>query len=168
MLEATSSCWVPANRCVEGLVKYVKGVSSGMELDHASKLLYIADSGNRRIAILNTASLGTATGSALVPNYDQANQQRMSGMTLGTLVDSSTSPLQRPSGLALHDNLVYVTDNDTSKIFAFDLTGKLVDFLDVSLIVPTGGLMGIDFDAKGSLFAVDAINSRVIRFTARP
>jgi hypothetical protein len=153
------------SRCVQGQVSYVKGLSSGIELDQASKLLYIADSGNRRIAVMNTASL--PSGVALNPNYDGATQQLMPGMMLTTLVNDITSPLRRPAGLALRNGVLYVGDNETSKIYAFDLTGKLLDFLDLSPIVKTGGLMGIDVDAAGKLYAVDAIDLRVIRISAK-
>ena len=154
-------------RCVPGQVTYVKGVSSGLELDHASKLLYIADTGNSRIAVLDTSTV-TTTGAPLGPNYDMVLQTMMPGMTLTTLVNSATSPLRKPSGLALHNGLVYVGDNETSKVLAFDLTGKLVDWLDLSPIVKTGGLMGIDFDPQGRLYVVDGLDSRVMRIAAKP
>ena len=153
------------SRTVQGQVKYVKGVSSGLELDQASKLLYIADTGNKRIAVLNTVA--TTTSTTLNPNYDGATQQLMSGMTLTTLVSDSTSPLKKPSGLALRGGVLYVGDNETSKLYAFDLSGKLLDFLDLSPIVQSGGLMGIDFDAQGRLYVVDAIANRVMRISAK-
>ena len=153
-------------RCAQGQVSYLKGVSSGLEMDQSSKLLYVADSGNRRIAVLDTKVM--PAGTTLSPNYDGATQRLIPGMTLSTLVSDLTSPLRRPSGLALRQGIVYVSDNETSRILAFDLTGKLVDWLDLSLIVPTGGLMGIDFDAQGNLFFVDTADSRVLRISARP
>jgi hypothetical protein len=152
-------------RCAEGQVGYFSGVSSGMELDQTTKLLYIADSGNRRIAVMNTMNTGAMT--PINPNYDGATQNLMAGMTVTTLISSTTSPLRRPSGLALRDGILYVGDNETSKIYAFDLTGKLLDWVDLSAIVNTGGLMGLDVDAKGNLFTVDALQNRAIRITAK-
>lgn len=153
------------SRCAQGQVSYFKGISSGLELDHVSKLLYIADSGNRRIAVMNTATL--PTGTPVGPDYDGAIQTQMPGMTVTTLVAAATSPLRRPAGLALRNQILYVADNETSKILAFDLTGKLLDFLDLSLIVRTGGLMGIDFDPSGKLYAVDGLESRVIKISPK-
>ncbi len=154
------------SRFVQGEVSYLKGISSGLELDQTSKLLYIADTGNRRIAVMNTTAV--TTGAPLAPNYDGATQQKMTGMTLTTLVDASTSPLRRPSGLALRNGILYVGDNETSQVLAFDLTGKLIDWLDLSPIVKPGGLMGLDFDPQGRLYAVDAVDFRVIQISSRP
>lgn len=154
-------------RCASGQVAYVKGVSSGLELDRSSKLLYVADSGNRRIAVLNTAAIANGMGTAMLPNYDQATQLLMPGMTAVTLIDSVTSPLRRPSGLALKDGVLFVGDNETSKLYAFDLQGKLVDWVDLSLIVPAGGLQGIDVDADGRLYVADSVSNRVMRIAAK-
>ncbi len=154
-------------RCVAGQVSYVKGLTSGLEYDQQSKLLYIADSGNRRIAVLNTAALATATSTVLAPNYDYATMSQMSGMTLMTLASSTNSPLRRPSGIALRDGVVFVSDNETSKILAFDTDGTLQDWLDLSPIVPAGGLMGIDFDSAGNLFVVDSVNNRVMKISVK-
>ncbi len=155
------------SRCVEGQVSYVKGITSGLELDQTSRLLYIADSGNRRIAVLNTASLSTSTMSPISPNYDGATMNLMGGMMLSTFANSFNSPLRRPSGLALHAGMVFVSDNETSQILAFDLSGQLVDWLDLSVIVPAGGLMGIDFDPAGNLYAVDNKSNRVMMISVK-
>lgn len=152
------------NRCVQGQVSYVKGIHSGLELDQVTKLLYIADSGNRRIAVFDTSSLATAGSSDLGNNYDYVSTQKlMTGMSLMTLASATNSPLRRPSGLALRDGLVFVSDNETSKIFAFGLDGTVKDWLDLSPIVPGGGLQGIDFDSAGNLFVVDSVNNRVMK-----
>ena len=61
--------------------------------------------------------------------------------------------------------MVFVTDNETSKVLAFDLTGNLLDWLDTEL--PPGSLMGITFDARGRLLVVDALGSRVLMIAPR-
>ena len=68
-----------------------------------------------------------------------------------TLVDASGSDvlLSDPSGIELHDGLLYVTDNDSGLILAFTLKGQLVDFLDTEL---DGALRGLTFDADGDLW----------------
>lgn len=58
-------------RRVEGQVKYVEGVTSDMQLDHATGKLYVADTGNARVAVLDTKS-----GSTLRPNYDGADMYK--------------------------------------------------------------------------------------------
>jgi DNA-binding beta-propeller fold protein YncE len=154
------------NRYVEGQVAYAPRVPSHMEYD--AGLLYVADTGNNRVAILDP-STGTA-GTRISPNYDGNIQIAMTGGTLTTLVDgASVAQMQRPSGLALDGDVVYVTDNETSVLFGFDrATGELLDWLDLSPQVAPGGLMGIAFDEVGRLFLVDALTDRVLRLAPAP
>ena len=67
------------------------------------------------------------------------------------------------SGIEVHDGLLFVTDNTTSKILAYATDGTLVDWLQTD--VPEGGLMGITFDAEGQLYLVDAVGGRVLRLS---
>lgn len=144
-------------RYVEGEVKRVPGVPSHMEYVGASGLLYVADTGNNRIAVLDTAS-GTVAGQAY-PNYDGGPQYKMQGATLTTLVDGQQHGLVSPSGLAIQSDQLFVSDNATGTIYAFTLEGELIDWLETGL--PTGGLMGITFDKAGNLAFVDAIGDEV-------
>ena len=137
-----------------------------MELDADRGLLFIADSGNRRIATLDI-ELGTQ-GSGIFPNYDGTSQYYMNDAVIESFVDEDSSvELVAPSGLALHGNMVFVSDNSTSKIYAFDIdSAELIDWIDLSSVVPTGGLMGLAFDAKGNLFVTDEVNSTVLKLEA--
>jgi DNA-binding beta-propeller fold protein YncE len=147
-------------RFVEGKVVRVAGVMSHLKVAHDTHLLYVADTGNNRIAVLDTAT-GTH-GAATLPNYDGDLQYEMMGATLSTLVDGSAMGLQRPSGLALGQQVLFVTDNASSRIYAFDLQGQPLDWLDLSAAVQPGGLMGLTFDAAGNLFLVDNIGNQVL------
>ncbi len=84
---------------------------------------------------------------------------------MSTLINGSTVGLQKPSGIELHNGLLYVSDFQSSKIFAFTLSGELVDWLDTGL--PTGSLKGLAIQADGSIYAIDATNQRIVRFSAR-
>jgi sugar lactone lactonase YvrE len=150
-------------RYVEGQVGYVPGVSSHMALDHATGLLYVADTGNGRVAVLDTAS-GTRAGS-IGPNYDGAEMYAMEGATLTTLVDGAAVGMPRPSGLELHDGLLWVTDNELSKVLAFELDGTLVDWLDTSSVVPPGNLGAMAFGPDGALYVVDTPTHRIHRLS---
>jgi DNA-binding beta-propeller fold protein YncE len=153
-------------RYVEGEVKYDPAVSSHMELDHATGLLYIADTGNGRIAVLDT---GTGSrGASLSPNYDAADMYWMVDASISTLVDESSAPIRKPSGLALRDDILYVTDNAASTVLAFDLAGELIDWVQLTPEIPTGSLMGIEPGSDGSLYLVDSANDRVLRLAAKP
>lgn len=151
-------------RYVEGEMGYVAGVSSHMQLDHATGLLYIADTGNSRIAVLDT---GTGTeGGPIGPNYDGATMRSMTGATLSTLIDGTAVDLPRPSGLELHDGMIWVSDNERSKIVAFDMEGNVVDWLDLSSVVSSGGLGGMAFGPEdGALYVLDVPANRILRIT---
>jgi sugar lactone lactonase YvrE len=152
-------------RYVEGQVARAPGISSHMEVD--GDTLYVADSGNGRVVTLDVTS-GTP-GAVIGPNYDGTLQQAMEGAEVAVLIEAgAVEGLELPSGLAVHEGILYVTDNRTSRLFAFELDGVLVDWLDLSGEVASGGLMGIDFAPDGSLYLVDAVASRVLRLAPLP
>jgi hypothetical protein len=149
-------------RYVEGEVSYVPDVPSHMVFDPETAALYIADTGNNRIAILDTKS-GEPLG-PVYPNYDGI-QLQYGGATIKTLIDGNEHFMKKPCGLELHNGLLYVSDNATGEIAAFNLDGEPVDWIDTEL--PSGALMGMAFDAEGRLHYVDAINHQVIRLAAK-
>jgi len=144
-------------RFVEGEVSYVPGVASHMEMDHETGLLYIADTGNNRIAVLDTAT-GTR-GNPVMPNYDGVPQYRMDGAELTTFIDGDEF------GLALHDGKLWIADHQTGEIQAFDMDGNPVDYLETGL--GEGALGGIDFDDAGNLYVVNRNDDTVLRFSVK-
>jgi sugar lactone lactonase YvrE len=123
--------------------------------------LYVADTSNARIAVLDTTT-GTV-GSTYAPNYDGGTQNKVTGATLTTLIDE-TSGLQKPAGLALHDDMLFVVDHATSTIWAFDLDGEVVDYLETG--IAENSLMGIDFDSQGQLYVTNVVENQVIRISS--
>jgi sugar lactone lactonase YvrE len=89
----------------------------------------------------------------------------MEGAEWTTLVDGADAELEAPSGIALHDDILYVTDNATSRISAFSLDGERLDWLDLD--TPAGSLMGLRVDAAGSLVVVDNVGERVLEVSAK-
>jgi len=155
-------------RWVEGQVGYVPGVTSDMQLDHATGLLYVADSGNGRIAVLDTNS--GSKGAIIRPNYDGAQQYAWEDATFRTLVDLKALGGTVPTGLALHDGKVFVTDNSSAKVYAFELDNgapqtEPVDWMDLSSIVPAGNLGALTFDKEGRLLILDVQGARVLRLS---
>lgn len=151
-------------RYVEGEVQRLPNVSSHMLYDPSTELLYVADTGNGRIAVLDTTT-GT-DGQAIYPNYDQTDQYSVDGAELSTLVDGVDIGMEAPSGLARRGDVLFVSDNANSKIFAFSLEGELVDWVDTELA--DGSLMGLAFGDDDALYMVDALSSRVLRLAPSP
>ena len=163
-------------RCVEGEVARIEGIPSHIELDRASRLLYVSDTANGRIAVVNVDS-GTR-GGRIGPNYDGATMFEMDGVDIQTLVDGSAieaaipdrgrpvdiTELEQPAGLALNGDLIFVSDSATSRILAFDLEGLLVDWIELD--VPAGSLGGTEIDADGRLLVTDLIAQQVLRLSA--
>ena len=153
-------------RYVEGEVGYAPGITASMALDHSTGLLYLADPANSRIAVLDTAT-GTEAG-AIGPNYDGATMRSMAGAALTTFIDGTTADLPRPAGLELHEGMIWVSDNERSTIAAFDMEGNVVDWLDLSSIVPSGSLQGMAFSpVDGALYVLDVPAHKVLRITPR-
>jgi len=150
-------------RYVTGDVDRQSNVPSHMELDHETGLLYIADSGNSRIAVLDTAS--GERGSNLSVTEPGTEHYEMEDADLSTLVDGDDYNLDHPSGLALHEGILYVSDNDNSNILAFDLDGELLDYLELD--VDKDALMGIDFGPDGNLYIVDSEDDELLRISAK-
>ena len=146
-------------RYVQGEVQRVADVPSHMQLDRAANLLYLADTGNNRVAVLDPMS-GTK-GLPIYPNYDGGEQSYMNGADLWTVIDGLDHDMELPSGLVLADDMIWVGDNGTGRIHAFTLDGEQVDWLDTGL--GPGALMGMDFDDQGRLHVCDAVQHRVLR-----
>jgi hypothetical protein len=149
-------------RYVEGEVAWVENIPSHMEFHPLDgNLLLVADTGNNRIAVLDTTT-GTQ-GVSIFPNYDGSDQKYVDGATMWTLIEGSEVGLTLPSGLTVHDNVIYVTDAGNSVIWGFSLEGALIDYLETGL--PSGALSGITFDAQGHIYATDAVSNQVIKVT---
>ena len=149
-------------RYVEGEVGYEPGVPSHLVYDPTDALLYVADTANHRIAVLDTTS--GELGGNIHPNYDGSDQRHVHGASLDTFLEGTVGDeieLVLPSGLALVDDILYVSDNATSLLLAFDLEGTLLDWLDTEL--PAGSLMGITLGDDGRLYLVDAEGDRILR-----
>ena len=148
-------------RYVEGEVARVPDESSNLAFDAATGLLYVADTGNHRIAVLDTAT--GEPGDDLNPNYDGDDQYVIDGAVTTTLVTRGS--IQDPTGLELHDGMLWVSDFASGKVLAFNLDGTLVDWLETGI---TNGLQGMAFDDAGKLYVVDSSGDRIVQIAALP
>lgn len=151
-------------RWVEGEVAPSSGIRSHMELDHATGLLYVADTGNRRVAVLDTAS--GSPGAAIGPDYDGATMTARAGGVLTTVVDLAPLGIEQPSGLALRDGTLYVGDAANGTIHAFDLAGQLLDWVDLSDRLDSLG--GLELDPEGRLYFTTFSPATVMRIAPHP
>jgi len=144
-------------RYVEGELARVPEVPSHLVLDRENRVLYAADTGNGRIVALDIDS-GTRGGDVL--EYDAMPVHvAMLGAELVELVTPGT--LERPSGIALRGGALFVTDNATSMIDAFDTAGELLASFDTRL--PAGTLAGIAIGPDGKAYLSDLGNGKVYR-----
>jgi DNA-binding beta-propeller fold protein YncE len=139
------------SRYGEGEFSWREGSVSHMALDHDSGLLYVSDTGNGRIQVLDT-NTGTR-GSQLQPNYDGVDQARVDGADVWTFADGEEVGFSRPSGMIFYGDYLLVSDTRRGNIIALDReSGALVDWLEFGLDDTTLG--GITMGPDDNLYAV--------------
>lgn len=151
------------HRYVEGEVTRIDGAVSNMFYDQAESKLYVADTGNSRIAVLDTAA--GVPGSGLAPNYDGCTMMRYEGAMTQTLINTIEFGFGRPTGLATHNNLIYIADWELSNLYAFTYAGELVDYLETGL--PPYSLNGITVDPEGRIYFTDTLGNQLLRVSAK-
>jgi len=144
-------------RYAEGELLRVPELPSHLVLDKQSRLLYVVDSGNQRVVRLDIDS-GTANGN--VPTNDPiVSHVRMDGAKLEDFVPPGV--LERPSGIALGDGVVFVSDNATNRLYAFDESGTLLRSVEVDL--PEQSVAGITLGPDQRLYLADLKNGASYR-----
>lgn len=148
-------------RYVHGQLTRLENVPSHLVFNPDDFHLYIVDSGARRIV-----KLDTTTGEPGGRLQEQFEPLRSSGLmleaALSVVVDDGV--LEEPSGLALANGVLYVSDHKTSKIHAYTLAGEPLRTLDTGL--PEGTLAGIE--VRGDhLYFTDMLEGRVFRIDWR-
>ena len=144
-------------RYASGAVSRVDGSVSELYYDTASALLYVSDTGNNRIATLDTQT-GT-DGPDLQPNYDGSQQTGVDGATITTLVDGGSAGMEAPAGMTFTKGLLFVSDNANSHIYAFELDGTLVGSFDTGL--PPGSLQGMT-STLDTLYVASSEEDRIV------
>ncbi len=148
---------------VRGQVKYSKGIPSHLFFNDTDGMLYIADTGNARIVKLDPKS--GKRGADLTPMEPMDAYYKVDSAALTDVVSADSGAVQSPSGLEIKNDFIYVSDNATSRITAFTLTGEQVNYLDTGL--PAGSLSGMNFGPDGKLYFVDMIGNRVVRIDSK-
>jgi hypothetical protein len=146
------------HRYIAGQLLREPEVPSHLVYDRARKLVYVADTGHGRVLSVDP-STSVAGGDIVVYEALNGGSGFMDGATVKTLVPQGL--LQKPSGLTLVDDVLYVTDNATSRIHSFDATGKLLQSLDTGL--PNGSLAGIAMGPDATLYVTNLLTGGVHR-----
>lgn len=146
-------------RYIEGEVLRVSNAPSHMVFYDADAHLYIADTGNGRIIKLDTTA--GEKGEEFDPVYEPLKDYGHMENTVVTEVVAAGGELEQPSGLAIHDGVLYVSDHATSKLHAYDMDGNLLRSLDTEL--PERSLAGIEVGPDSNLWFTNMITGAVVR-----
>jgi hypothetical protein len=140
-------------RYSDATVTRVGNVVGHMELDHATGMLYVADTGGDRIMRLDTAT-GVSTGT-LAGDWDGAEYTGMQGADWQVFA----AGLSSPSGIALDEGRLFVSEHGSGDIVAFDLDGNELGRMGT----PAAQLMGITLGPDGKIWYADPEANEIVR-----
>ena len=144
-------------RYAAGLLARVPDVPSHLAYDPEATRLYAADTGHGRIVALD---IDTGHDDGLITTYDPIQTHvLMSGATLSEIVPPGT--LAAPTGLTLFRGVLFVTDFESSRIVAFDRSGRILATVDTAL--PEGSLGGIGIGRDARAYITERATGRVLR-----
>ncbi len=144
-------------RYITGQLLRVPEIPSHLVYDSARSLVYVVDTGHGRVLSVDPSTAKLAGPIAVYETLQSSGA--MDGATLSELVPPGL--LQQPSGIALANDTLYVTDNATSLVYAFDTSGRLQHTYDTAL--PTGSLAGITLGPDSKLYLTDLLSGGVHR-----
>jgi len=131
------------------------GVPAHMVKDDAS-ILYICDPAESRILWMNTLS-GSIDRALPLVNELLASHQQMKDLEWGVFTDVD---LDKPCGIEVVGNILYVSDFGTGEIIAYNTESNMeLGRIDTG----DAGIMGIKAGTDGKLWYVNANNSTVHR-----
>ena len=136
-------------------IERVEGTPSHMVIDKSTDWLYIADTKGGRILRVDVTS-GTKDAE-LQPNFEPLDKYfQMTGEVWEVFAEG----LGAPSGIDVADGWLYVGDNDTNEIIAYDTTtGTEIGRMDTE----ARDLIGIKMGPDGLLYYVDRKADKVVR-----
>ena len=153
-------------RYSEVQITRLAGVPGHMVLDKGSGVLYIADPAANRVLWVNTDDTSVTKTSIMNDASRLESLQeyaRITGVEWGVLATG----LDRPTGIALHDGQLFVSQYGNGQIAAYELAtnGKSGTFLD-EIQTSANTIMGIEVGPNGHLYYVDNGKDEVVRIDA--
>ena len=146
-------------RYAPGELQRVEGVPGHLAFDPASRRLYVADTGNGRVAVLDTrAPLRSAR--RIAGTHGETPLLLMPNQPLRTLATG----FERPAGLALARGRLIVGDYATGAVSVLRLDGTLETRVDTGL--GRDALTGIALGPGRALYLLDARTNRLLRLDA--
>ena len=144
----------------KGSLRRVPGVPSHMALN-AGGTLFIADTGNGRIATFDTTR-ASMRGNPTAAHHGETPLVAATGPALQTFAGRSAG-LKAPSGLILKGDNVVVSDYATGHILVFGSDGQVKGDVDTGLGPNT--LMGLTETPSGALYVIDSKKNRIVEVT---
>ena len=139
------------------------GTPGHMILDKDSGILYISDPGADRVLWVNTDDSTYQTqdimsdSSRLEP---LAEYSRITGVEWGVL----DSGLNKPSGIALEGDQLFISQNGDNRIIAYNLSSNGKSATEVGSIQTSASkIMGLEIGPNGHLYYVDNGKDEVVR-----
>lgn len=133
----------------------VAGVPGHLFLDKATGWLYVADTGAGRVYRMDTRS-GTRSRTLTPRNEPLAEYSEYRGQTIEVLMEG----LDKPSGIALDGDTLFVSLFGTGEIVAFDLNGGS-ELQRIS--THAAGISGLTLGADAKLWYVNTTTNKVVR-----
>jgi sugar lactone lactonase YvrE len=138
------------------MVKRVRGVPSHMALDRGTGLLYVADTGNQRVLVVDTTRV--EAGERLPVMEPGTTHFRIEELSFEVLIEEG---LEMPSGLELIEDHLVITDRSTGLILVYDLEGKLQQTIDPA--VGEDRITGITGRSLNELLFLDGVDGLLYR-----
>jgi len=139
------------------------GTPGHMVLDKETDILYISDAGGDRVIWVNTDDTTYQTENIMNDSSrleTLSEYSRISGVEWGVLIEG----VNRPSGIALDGDQLFVSLNEDNSIVSYNLNSDGKSAVEVAIInTSASSIMGIEIGPKGHLFYVDNARDEVVR-----
>jgi hypothetical protein len=131
-------------------------IPNHMILDKTSGWIYFVDNGNSRIMRLDINS-GNVGNTLPLINEPLAEHVSMANFNSETIIEDG---LDRPCGIELFDNYLFVGNYGNGDINVYDITNNF----ELTGTIATGetGLTGIKLGPDGNIYAVNRVNNSLI------